>query len=296
MSKLQYSIKDLENFTQIKAHTIRIWEQRYGLLTPARTSTNIRYYNESDLKKILNINLLYNSGFKISKIAELNEDEIKEKAKSIILNSKIGYQSDIDRLILLILDFKGQKIEEFITQKCKNASLVDVYKTIFLPLFEKIGALWQVDSIRVIHEHYFSNIFKQILISEIQHLNTKIDPTKKALLFLHDTEEHEFSILLYKYILKSNGFECHYLGQKSPITEINDAINQIKPQLVITTFTTKINDKYATKIADLLNDISTNHTVIISGNQLLSFDTLLNKEVVKLDSIDQLIDWLKINF
>ena len=106
MGNLRYSIKDLENFTQIKAHTIRIWEQRYGLLEPKRTKSNIRYYSENDLKKILNINLLYTSGFKISKIASLTESEIISEAKSRILVTALDKQSEIDALTLLILDFK----------------------------------------------------------------------------------------------------------------------------------------------------------------------------------------------
>jgi len=293
MSKLQYSIKDLENFTKIKAHTIRIWEQRYGLLEPSRTNTNIRYYSENDLKKILNINLLYNSGYKISKIALLNENEIIANAKSIILNSTSEHQSDIDKLILLILDFNGSKIEEFILEACKNTSLVEVYKNIFLPLFQKIGELWQVNSINVIHEHYFSNIFRQFLISEIQKLKVKPNKSKRALLFLHDSEEHEFGILVSNYILKANSFQCHYLGQKSPINEVSSAIDQIKPNLVITTFTTKISEKYLDKITKLLDEISTNRTVMVSGSQLNNMKAQFNKNILKIDTIDQLIDWTK---
>lgn len=295
MSNIQYSIKDLEHFTQIKAHTIRIWEQRYGLLKPSRTDTNIRFYSESDLKKILNINLLYNSGYKISKIAQLSESEITEKAKSLILNSTTEYQSDIDKLILLILDFNGPKIEEFIADSCKKTSLLDVYKNLFLTLFQKIGELWQVDSINIIHEHYFSNIFRQFLISEIHKLKVKTQNSKKALLFLHDSEEHEFGILIYQYILKSNGFECHYLGQKSPINEVLIAVNQINPNLVITTFTTKISEKYLIKVTGLLDEIAKSRKVIVSGNQLNNMTTNFNKSILKIDSINQLLEWVEKN-
>lgn len=295
MSGIQYSIKDLEHFTQIKAHTIRIWEQRYGLLKPSRTDTNIRYYSENDLKKILNINLLYNSGFKISKIAQLSEVEITEKAKSLILNSTTEYQSDIDKLILLILDFNGPKIEEFIANSCEKTSLLDVYKNLFLTLFHKIGELWQVDSINIIHEHYFSNIFRQFLISEIHKLKVKPQNSKKALLFLHDSEEHEFGILIYHYILKSNGFECHYLGQKSPINEVLIAVNQINPYLVISTFTTKISEKYLIKVTGLLDEIAKGRKVIVSGNQLNNMTTNFNKSILKIDSINQLLEWVEKN-
>ena len=71
-----YSIKELEKLSGIKAHTIRIWEKRYQLLSPERTDTNIRFYSDDDLKKILNVSLLNGHGFKISKIAQFDDDQI----------------------------------------------------------------------------------------------------------------------------------------------------------------------------------------------------------------------------
>ena len=71
-----YSIKDLEKLSGIKAHTLRIWEKRYSVIMPKRTNTNIRYYEDKDLQKVLNIALLRKKGYKISKIAELSEPDI----------------------------------------------------------------------------------------------------------------------------------------------------------------------------------------------------------------------------
>ena len=161
MASLRYSIKDLENFTQIKAHTIRIWEQRYGLLEPKRTDTNIRYYSEDDLKKILNINLLYNSGYKISKIALLSEEEIIEEAKSFILVTETDKQSEIDAITMLILDFNGSAIKKALGVELAKTKLDNMYEDIVIPLLNKIGQLWQVNSINIIHERYFSNIFRE---------------------------------------------------------------------------------------------------------------------------------------
>lgn len=288
MSNLRYSIKDLENFTNIKAHTIRIWEQRYGLLSPKRTETNIRYYSEDDLKKILNINLLYNSGYKISKIAGLSESEIVENAKSIILSSASENQSEIDKLTLLILDFKGIEIKEFIENALKASNLVEVYENLFIPLLQKIGELWQVNSIGVIHEHYFSTIFRQQLISEIDELKTTIDPLKTALLFLHDNEEHEFGILMYYYLLRQNGYNCHYFGQKAPIEEVQKAHSQIKPQIVVSTFTAKISDKNFTKAFSVLESMSKSSQVIVSGSQLTKDKPAFSKSILHIKSIDQL--------
>ena len=288
MSALRYSIKDLENFTQIKAHTIRIWEQRYELFTPKRTKTNIRYYSVDDLKKILNINLLYNSGYKISKIALLSESEIMEEAKSLILVTETNKQSEIDAITMLILDFKGAEIKEALKAELLKSKLEDIYTELILPLLTKIGQLWQVNSINIIHEHYFSNIFREFLITNIDAIKTKPDPLKRAILFLHDNEEHEFSILIYYYLLKKNGYDCHYFGQNVPVKEVYTAFIQIKPQLVVSTFTAKISEKNLKKIESSFIKMSKTSQVIVSGSQLINSEFKLSSDIFHVKNINQL--------
>lgn len=288
MRTLRYSIKDLENFTQIKAHTIRIWEQRYGLLKPKRTKTNIRYYSQDDLKKLLNINLLYTSGFKISKIAALTDAEIIKEAKALILDSDEDNQSEIDAIVLLILGFKGEKIKEMLKPHLKAHSLDEVYIAIILPLLDKIGQLWQVDTFNIIHEHYFSAIFREIVFSEIAALKKGNDPLKTALLFLNDEEEHEFSLLIYHYILKKEGYICHNFGQRVPISEIMLAYSQIKPKIVATTFTTEVSEKKYEKINNVLCKMAKDSKVIISGHQIKNLGALISDELIKVKTIDEL--------
>lgn len=288
MTNFRYNIKDLENFSQIKAHTIRIWEQRYELLEPKRTKTNIRYYSEDDLKKILNIKLLYSSGFKISKIAKFSEEEIIDETKSIILVPEIDKQSDIDAITMLILDFKGADIKEALEAQLVNKGLELLYTDLVLPILKKIGQLWQVNSINIIHEHYFSNLFKGFLISKIEQLKTKPVTLKSALLFLHEHEEHEFGILVYYYLLKLNGYECHYFGQKVPINEIETAFKQINPQIVVSTFTAKISEKKFKKIETKLIEMSKTSSVIVSGSQITNTDIKLTRDLTHIKSIDQL--------
>lgn len=288
MTNAQYSIKDLENFTQIKAHTIRIWEQRYGLLEPKRTDTNIRYYSENDLKKILNINLLYSRGYKISKIAAFNEAEIVEAAKSLILVSEKENQSEIDALTVLILQLNGRKIKEILHAELERTDLMETYKTIVLPLLQKLGQLWQVSSIQIIHEHYFSNIFKEFLISRIDQIELTPDPAKNAVLFLHDTEEHEFSILLYYYLLKEHGYTCHYFGQRVPVKDLETAYTQIQPQLVVTTFVAKISEKNFETVHTVLEGFSKKSKVIISGSQLSRIQFPISDSIQQISSLDEL--------
>ena len=292
---MRYSIKDLENFTQIKAHTIRIWEQRYGLLSPKRSNTNIRYYNEDDHKKILNINFLYTKGYKISKIAALSDIEIINASRALIFVDKEEKQSDIDSLIMNILKFDGAKINTFLDTELSGTSIEELYQSVILPLFEKIGMLWTVNSIDIIHEHYFSNIFKEFLIVKISTLNVKPDPLKRAILFLHASEEHEFSILLYHYILTSSGYSCYYFGQNRPMMEIGVAFSQIKPQIVATTCTAKLSEKNFAKIKKSLLHFSEKSQVIVSGSQLNNSDYTFSKDIMQINSITQLKTFLGSN-
>lgn len=287
MREIKYSIKDLENFSEIKAHTIRIWEQRYNLLEPKRTKTNIRYYSENDLKKILNIKLLNSFGIKISKIAVLSEKEILDQSKELILSNLSENHSEIDKLTLFILDFNGSEIKAFLNKELEKRSMEDLYEFTILPLLEKIGMLWQVNSIEIIHEHYFSTIYREFLISTINNVALTSGGQKSAILFLHDNEEHEFTILLYQYLLKKAGYACHYFGQKAPMDELILAFERINPDFLISTFTSKINEKIFNKIQAILEEFSSQTNVLVSGSQLNNFD--VSKKIKKIDNIDELI-------
>ena len=284
MSKIRYSIKDLEHFTQIKAHTIRIWEQRYGLLTPKRTDTNIRYYSEADLKKILNIALLNNAGHKISKLAAMSEEDIIQASTAIILEQNNENESDINAIVLNLLSYSGAEIKRIIQESFSNRGMETTYVSLIAPSLVKLGLLWQVNSISVAHEHFFSNIFKEFLLSKIHNLDEP-ESDKTVLLFLHDQEEHEFSLLLSYYLLKQNGFQCYYFGQKVPIKELATAYEEIQPEVVFTSFTAKMGEKSFRKIEKELLVFSKKSKVFITGAQLHRFDFKISKKLKVVQSV-----------
>ena len=289
MTEVRYSIKDLENFTNIKAHTIRIWEQRYKLLTPKRTDTNIRYYSESDLKKILNINLLYTNGLKISKIAALSETQIIEQAKEIIQQTTDDFRSELDDLTVAILDFDKVEVRKILDNSFKELGLLPMYMGIIVPLLKKIGELWQVNSIEVIHEHFFSNLYRGFLMSKIDHLPDTTADDKTALLFLHDKEEHEFSLLLYHFILKEAGYHCIYLGQNLPVKDLPIAYERVHPSVVATTFISQITEKEFSIVVNILKGFSKESKVVISGMRAELFKDQLPKGVELITSTEQLM-------
>lgn len=285
---MEYSIKDFENFTKIKAHTIRIWEQRYNLLEPKRTTTNIRYYDDDDLKKILNINLLYNSGLKISKIAKLSNDEFIEKVTEVIVGEDQKYKAKIDEIILCITSFDEKGIRNVLEKNKEEFGLEAVYKDILIPVFIKIGKLWQVNTIDICHEHFFSNIFKFFIISSTEQLPINSKSTKKAVLFLHDNEEHEFSLLINNYILRKAGIKTYYFGQKSPLKDLELIVSSISPDYLLSSFIRVMSDKEFDKIMQGMLSIEGKHKTLVSGNQAVSHKLQLPPSFSLLESIDDL--------
>ena len=168
-----------------------------------------------------------------------------------------------------------------------------IYETTILPVLQKIGQLWQVNSLHIIQEHYFSNIVREFFISKIEAIKPNSLSTQKALLFLHDNEEHEFALLIYSYLLKQKNYECFYLGPKTPINEISEIFDHIKPQLVITTFTSKISDLKLEKIEKKLIGFSSQSKVIISGAQLMNLNMDSPGKLIKINSIIEFKSFLQ---
>ena len=272
---IRYSIKDLENYTEIKAHTIRIWEQRYNLLSPKRTESNIRYYSHEDLKKILNINLLYLNGLKISKIAKLSEEEITEHAKKVIVDKSVSGNKEVDTLIIAITSMDADKIRKLLWEYDKQFNLRELYKNVIMPLLIKMGELWQTNSISVAHEHHFSNILRDFYILKINALVPEKKNGKSVILFLPEHEEHELSLLYFQYLLKDAGFNCIYLGKNVPLVDLETSIEQVKPDMIISNLITRIKGKNVKKFFNELIQRSRGVEIRISG----SFTNEILKEI-----------------
>lgn len=272
---IRYSIKDLENYTEIKAHTIRIWEQRYNLLSPKRTDSNIRYYSHQDLKKILNINLLYLNGLKISKIAKLSENEITEQAKQIIVEKSVSGNEEVDTLLIAITSMDAEEIRRLLWQYDGQFDLRELYKNIIVPLLVKMGELWQTNSLSVAHEHHFSNILRDFYIVKINKLTPEKKTGKTVILFLPEHEEHELSLLYFQYLLKEAGFNCIYLGKNVPLTDLEASIKQVKPDILISNLITRIQERNIKKFFKELVERSHDTEIRIAG----SFTKEILKEI-----------------
>jgi len=213
--KSTFSIKNLENLSGIKAHTLRIWEKRYNLLEPERTDTNIRRYSLESLKKLLNVTLLYNHGFKISKIASLDSDEIPELVRSIALKSN-SEQVYINAFKLAMINFDYELFDANYFEISQHHDFEYIFLNMFMPLMRELGILWQTGAISPSHEHFITHLVKQKI-----HLQTELLQREKPkredhppfVLFLPENEIHELGILYLNYLILSRGFRTIFLGQ-----------------------------------------------------------------------------------
>ena len=213
--KSTFSIKNLENLSGIKAHTLRIWEKRYNLLEPDRTDTNIRRYSLDSLRHLLNITLLYNHGFKISKIASLNEDEIPELVRSIALKSN-SEQVAINAFKLSMINFDYDLFDMNYSEILQHHDFQFVFMKVFMPLMRELGILWQTGAISPAHEHFITNLIKQKIHLQTEALQRQ-KPTRADhplfVLFLPENEIHELGILYLNYLILNAGFRTVFLGQ-----------------------------------------------------------------------------------
>ncbi len=295
--KKNFSIRDLENLSGIKAHTIRIWEKRYNLLTPERTDTNIRTYGLSSLQKLLNITLLYHNGYKISKIAKIPEADIP-----IVVREIVSRKSHKDHIInafkLAMVNFDQTIFFNTYNTLIENKSFREVFKETFIPLLNEIGLLWQTDTISPAHEHFITGLIKQkILINteKLQHLK----PTKKDKVFvtyLPENEIHEIGLLYLNYEIVLRGYQCIYLGQTIPMENLMDVMKYFDNIHFLSYFTVvpekdKIN-AYVEDFQSLVSEYN-NPNLWILGRQVQHIDDNKLPSFIKtFTSIDQVVSQL----
>lgn len=222
-----YSIKELENYSGIKAHTIRIWEQRYNLLSPKRTPTGIRYYNDEDLKKILAISVLLKSGYKISKVAKLSKDELNlelSKIEDNNIDNNTKYEKYINSLLAAGILFNEKEFNYHFNKAQELFDLLEIYENIIYPLLMKIGAMWGKDDMNPIQEHFISNLIRQKILKAIDEIEEP-NSNREIILFLPEKETHEIGLLIANFILKKEGLKTFYFGQQTPVKNLVNFIN-----------------------------------------------------------------------
>jgi DNA-binding transcriptional MerR regulator len=238
-----FSIKDLENLSGVKAHTIRIWEKRYNLLKPKRSKTNIRHYDLNNLQKLLNISFLNSNGFKISKIAALDETELAPKTRELAFMGKNDSQA-IVAFKLAMLNFDQILFYNTYNSLLEEKSFRTIFYGVFIPLLFDLGMLWQTNTISPSHEHFLTVHIKQKILVHIERLQST-DPrpsTKTVVLFLPENETHDLGLLFINYEILSLGYHTIFLGENIPLNNLK-YINKLYDDIIyISYFTIKPSD------------------------------------------------------
>ncbi len=280
----RYSIRELEKLSGIKAHTIRIWEKRYEIIKPKRTQTNIRYYSETDLKKLLNIAILNRQGWKISEISKLNNDALSEKVMKFTYNSK-DVESQIEKMVIAIVDLDEAKFDQILSNAIMHDGFEQTIIKLIFPFFEKIGLLWQTGSINPAQEHFISNLFRQKLMVAIDNLMIPDKKNaKKFILFLPENEFHELGLLFYNYLIKKAGQSVIYLGSSVPFKDVVETNKMIQADYIFTSITTALTGEKLEQFIRDLAEAFPEQEIFISGMKIFETDMRLPTNMEKISS------------
>lgn len=267
----EYSIKELEKLSGIKAHTIRIWEKRYKLIHPKRSATNIRAYSDSDLKKIINVAIVNNSGIKISHIARLSASQL---AKLVHQQHESGEDiaSPIDKLTMATVEMNERAFNRVMKKLDELMNFEEIVLGVLYPFLEKIGVLWQTGEITPAQEHFVSNLIRQKIFVAIDNLPLPNDNSQRIVLFLPENEYHEIGLLFYHYLVRKMGYISLYLGQSVPYEDVKAVVNVHKPKYIITSIVTTLHEGDVKNYVGKLSRDFAKQTTLVSGMVTRKFD------------------------
>lgn len=286
-----FTIKDLENLSGIKAHTIRIWEQRYSFLNPQRTETNIRYYSGDELKTVLNIALLNKYGFKISHIDKMSTAEMREK--TLALNqAQAQIERMVNELISCMVDMKLDEFEMLLGGYIKSKGIEKTIPQIIFPFLERIGILWITNHINPAQEHLVTNIIRQKLIMGIETCHAPLVQKKTVLVFLPEGEHHELGILFTNYLFKSRGIKVIYLGANVPLKDVEYVATLKNPDFLYSHLTSVANNFNFEKFLVNVQNRIPEFQVIVSGALTQNYKKRIPTNVSFKKSLSEVMEYI----
>ena len=288
---IKYSIKDLEKITSIKAHTIRIWEKRYGIVKPLRTETNIRYYSDEDLRHLMNVAILNKFGYKISNIQSMS---VAEVAQSVIELSNQDIDNDhlVDNLVMAMIELDEQRFDKITSSAIIKNGFDDTFENLLRRFLEKIGVLWQTGSVNPAQEHFISQLVRQKLILAIDGQHDQKENHKTFLLFLPEHEYHEMALLYMYYLIRKAGHQVIYLGQNVPLVNLKDIFEIHKIDYLLTSFTANICSEDLSDFFAEFNLWYSNKQILMGGNCLQHNPELMPPNATYFKSINEFTAFL----
>lgn len=288
-----YSIKDLEQLSGIKAHTLRIWEQRYQFILPKRTETNIRYYDDKDLKLVLNIALLKDNGYKISKIAGMDEEQMNSEVLRLT-EKNLRYPDQIHALTLAMIDLDEDRFEKIMATNILKLGFESTMINVIYPFLSKIGVLWQTGAINPSQEHFISNLIRQKLIVAIDgQFVSNADSQNKYLLYLPEGELHELTLLFLCYIIKARRNKVVYFGQNLPFEDLKSIYEVHQPDFILTIITTSPPASEIKGYVEKTSRTFPNAEILLSGYQVIAQQIKSAENVKVFNRIDHIIQFVE---
>ncbi len=286
-----FTIKDLENLSGIKAHTIRVWEQRYHFLKPKRTFTNIRYYSNDELKTLLNIALLNKYGYKISHIDKMDDEEISHKILHLS-QQEAKQERVVNDLVKYMIDLDTVSFENTVSAYIASKGIEKTITQLIFSYLEKIGVLWLTNHINPAQEHLVTNIIRQKLIVGIEGIRTPLASPTTVLLFLPEAEYHELGLLFMYYLLKNRGINVIYLGCNVPLADVAFVVKVKKPDYLychITRPGSNFNfDRFVQQFTKQIPDTPT----IISGRLAQQYEKKTQAPILFMKSFGEVTDFI----
>jgi DNA-binding transcriptional MerR regulator len=286
-----YSMAQVENLTGISAHTLRIWERRYSFLTPERTATNIRYYSDKELKKLLNIGILTRNGHRISKIDVMPDTQIYELVTDILSNVSEENEDEINALTLCMLEMNEVEFNKIFLRRAMRKGLQETITELIYPFLHHIGLLWGTNKLIPPQEHFIANLIRQKIISAIDTLPLPSNDAPAICMFLLDGEDHEIGLLLAAYLARDLGWRVYYLGQNVPVVNIGEVVEISKPVMMLAMFVVPAAKRTAKFIKLIRNQ--TDIPLLVSGNRENFSAMQMDDKLVYVKSPSELIDYLQ---
>lgn len=288
-----YGIREIEQLTGVSAHALRKWELRYGFLSRRRTSTNIRYYTNEDLRRVLKVKLLLTQGMKISHLSHYSLEKLNShviKAATVTSDEITFRQSCLDELLLSAMDFDETGFNKTWKRAVAQLGVLRTMTEVIYPLLNRVGLFWVTEKMNPAQEHFLSCLVRRKLLSAIDELKPKMNASSRWLLFLHEEEDHEIPLLFAHYLLQKNGANVIYLGARVPFENLKQSVVAAKPTHLLTFITTRQHDnrlkEFITKVAkDLPKQI-----FFIGGSEVHLNSIRMPASVKNLSSPDALID------
>ncbi len=288
-----YSISDLEKLSGIKSHTIRIWEQRYGILRPKRTDTNIRFYEDEDLQQLLNVAMLNRHGFRISKIAEMSKEDLVEQVSSVS-NVKFELDAQIDVLTLSVIEMDEIKFARIFDNHVDQLGLERAMLEVIYPFMEKLSLLWLTGSIKPVQENFITQLIRNKLIAAIEKEPLVSDrKALKFILYLPKDEQQELSILFMQYLIKKRGFQVVNLGANLALVDLKDACQIHKPDYVFTVLSETFNREPLQRYLENLQAAVPNSHLLLTGYLIASQHSSKLENATILPSLDDTLVFLE---